>query len=131
MQTYKIHSIVSEADAQYGKKRVVFKLNEMGEKMISCFTKFPDALKEGAEIFGTIKEVEKDGKTYYNFEFGKKDVPSTGGPALDKLEKILDGITSIKLSLQKIERAVVKPAKAAPSPYDTAFDDPGPTEADF
>jgi hypothetical protein len=102
MQTYKIHSIVNSAPAQYGKTRVVFKLNEMGEKMISCFTKFPESIKEGAEIKGEIKEVEKDGKTYYNFEFKNVDNPT----APDRIEKVLDNQVKHGLVLQEILRLV-------------------------
>lgn len=103
MQTYKIHSIVQSAPAQFGKTRIVFKTNETGEKMISCFTKFPDSIKVGAEIQGDIKEVAKDDKIYYNFEFGgSKASSSPSAPASQHFEKVLDKLTGMTITLNEI-----------------------------
>lgn len=104
MQTYKIHTIVNSAPAQFGKTRVVFKTNETGEKMISCFTKFPDSIKVGADIQGEIKEVQKDDKTYYNFDFGSASTPTKAAPSSDFETKVLNDLTGIKLTLAEIAK---------------------------
>lgn len=66
-----IGKIITVEDSTYGKK-VRFYLNGVDDE-VSCFTKWPEKMTEGAEIFGHI---ETKGK-YRNFKWGKK--PQGGG----------------------------------------------------
>lgn len=81
--------------------RTAFTANETGEKILSVFSKFP--LKVGQTITGEIKEVEKDGKTYHNFEFTKK---SQGISDADKaaLKQSQEGIWRVETKLDLLTR---------------------------
>lgn len=78
-QNYTIAKFVGEPKVYGDKTRFAFTTNEEGEKIVSLFTKFPENIKPGAEIYGHIEEQEKDGRTYLNFFFGKNNPNRKGG----------------------------------------------------
>lgn len=74
-QNWTIGKVVDISDSEYGKRFRVF-LNGYNDE-VSGFTKWPEKIVEGAEIYGHI---ELKGK-YRNFKFDKKAESSrpTGG----------------------------------------------------
>lgn len=78
-QNYTIAKIIGEPKVYGDKTRFAFTCNETGETIHSLFTKFPDGIKAGAEIWGHLEAQEKDGKTYSNFFFGKNNPNKKGG----------------------------------------------------
>ena len=78
-QNWTIGKVIDISDSQYGKK-VRFYLNGYDDE-VSCFTKWPEKMTEGAEIFG---HVEVKGQ-YRNFKWGKKSTTQTpaGGSFTD------------------------------------------------
>ena len=70
METLKIEKIVKTAPANYGKTRVAFTAKGKGETVYSGF--FESVPPVGHVLEGEVEVVEKDGKTYYNFNFPKR-----------------------------------------------------------
>lgn len=79
--------------------RLVIKTDKHGDKSLSGFVgKITANWKVGDEVELKVTEVgSTDGKTYYNFEVPKEEDRSN-----QKLEQILNGITSIKLQNERI-----------------------------
>lgn len=100
---YTITKFVGEPK-QYGDKtRIAFNVNEEPGKVISLFTKFPQNVKEGGPIFGHIEEQQKDGKTYFNFFFGKN--PNKGGMSevdKERMTVLENKITTLTLRHDKL-----------------------------
>lgn len=78
-QNYTIAKFVGEPKVYGDKTRFAFTLNETGETVHSLFTKFPEGIKPGSQIWGHLEEQDKDGKVYSNFFFGKNNPNKKGG----------------------------------------------------
>lgn len=94
-QKHKITKIIGVWDNQYGKK-IAFKTDLCGDLALSTLTKYPDKMVEGAEVFGHVDTVEKDGKTYHNFKFGKSG-GSSGGTEFAASAMELRNILNLKV----------------------------------
>lgn len=98
---YKVTEIVKQADVEgkFGPQiRTAFKV-EGDDKILSVFSKYP--LKIGQEIDGTITTQEKDGRTYYNFQFAKHTHSIGGSP--EQFQTVMREIVAIRTLLIKIE----------------------------
>ena len=97
-QYFTITKILGVFDSTYGKK-VNFKTNETGEKQISCFTKFPDNMKEGGKIYGHI---ELSGE-YHSFKWDKD--PNGGrrdSMSNEQYQKVFQEVYATRVSLQQL-----------------------------
>ncbi len=119
---YKVIEVKSYSEQTYGKwnsHRTTF-LVEGNPNILSAFVKSP--LTVGATLSGEIKPVEKDGKTYHNFEFTRK---SESGPSDEKIEMILNRLVGMSLRIESIHAAVVpkkeKPSLNGPTAFDEDF----------
>lgn len=108
-KTYTIAEVTSvRPNAYQGSTGINFKVNDpdWAGKSISVLTKYPDKFVQGSEQFGNIVTKEKDGKTYYNFNFAKK-APQTSGMSEEqyaRMDKKLDAIwTKLNVILAKID----------------------------
>ncbi len=84
----KVTGVVSFSEqtyGQHGNHRAVLKF-EGQDKNYSAFMK--EAPKIGDTLTGELKTVEKDGKTFHNFEFAKKGVQNNG--------QIMEMLTNIR-----------------------------------
>lgn len=114
---YTVKEVISFSEQTYGKygnHRIAFKV-EGNDKQLSAFRK--NNITVGEVLNGEIKVTEKDGKTYNNFEFAKKE---SGGGQVDNLllkdifdntETILNRLVGLGLDIEII-RAHVVPKKA-------------------
>lgn len=103
-----VNKIVKETtvEGKWGPQtRTAFKANEYGDKILSAFSKYP--LKVGQVLTGEVKEVEKDGKTYLNFEPAKKTA-SGGLPdnQLALLKQAASEAYNARLAIQALSRAL-------------------------
>lgn len=88
------------------------KAKEYGDQYLSGFGNRANAdWKEGMEIeVAEVKEVQKDGKTYYNFE-----MPKAYGGNVDiqkALEEIRGQLTKVLLGQRELYEAIVNPPKS-------------------
>lgn len=102
-KTYTIAKFVGEPKVYGDKTRFAFTTNEEGEKVISLFTKFPENIKPGAEIYGHLEEQEKEGKVYLNFFFGKNN-PNRGKglPEADRAQ-LVQAVRTANAALAEIK----------------------------
>lgn len=124
---YKVKEVISFSEQTYGKynnHRITFKI-EGNDKQLSAFRK--NNLTVGEVIVGEVKVTEKDGKTYNNFEFARKE---SGGGQVDNLllkdiydntETILNKMVGFQLTLDLI-LAAVKPSQKRVEPVEDEQD---------
>lgn len=128
---YKVSEVKSYSDQTYGKfgsHRTTF-LVEGNSNILSAFVKAP--LSVGQVLSGEIKTVEKDGKTYTNFEFTKKG--SVDNDKIDdKLETLLNRVTGISMRVESILAILkAKDSKYPKESNETAFDEVNPDDVPF
>lgn len=123
-QNYTIAKIIGEPKTYGDKTRIAFTTNETGEVIHSLFTKFPNAIKPGALLWGHLETQEKDGKTYSNFFFGKDNPNKKGGMSeadKSRMTALENKITSLTLRFDKlllilVEKGIVEgPKKEDPN----------------
>lgn len=107
--------------------RTAFTTNETGETVFSAFSDAP--LKQGQTIEGEVKEVEKDGRTFHNFNFTRK-TPTTAmnlEPVIIELKRIFTEVFATRQEVvmvrQLLQEKGVLPTPPAPDNTTTAFDD--------
>lgn len=110
---YKVKEVISFSEQTYGKygnHRIAFKV-EGNDKQLSAFRK--NNLTVGEVLNGEIKVTEKDGKTYHNFDFARKE---SGGGQVDNLllkdifdntETILNKMVGMSLTLERISAHIL------------------------
>jgi len=86
------------------------KTTEYGDQWLSGFGNKDNAgWKEGDQVEIEIKKVEKDGRTYLNF-----DTPKAADKADEKLEQILNKIVGLTLAVHSLEAKLERAIKGAP-----------------
>lgn len=110
---YTIAKIIGEPRSypDKGTTRFAFTTNETGEQILSLFTKFPEAIKAGAPLWGHVEEQEKDGKTYFNFFFGKNNPNRKGGMSdadKERITNVENKVTTLMLRFNKLMSVLVE-----------------------
>lgn len=132
--TYTIAKIIKETPVQgkYGMQtRTAFTTNEEGEKVFSAFSNYP--LKVGQQVTGeVIEKPQPDGRTFYNFNFAKKNIaPANMEPVMIELKKIHTEVYAIRqeqvMTRQLLQANGTIPTAtvtaSVPESTGTAFDD--------
>lgn len=103
-QNYTIAKFVGEPKVYGDKTRFAFTCNETGETVHSLFTKFPEGIKPGSQIWGHLEEQEKDGKVYSNFFFGKNN-PNRKSAGLSDADKasIVQAVRTANAALAEVK----------------------------
>lgn len=142
MAKYTIARILKEmqVEGKYGPQiRTAFTTNENGEEVLSAFSKYP--LKAGQAIEGEVTVTEKDGRTFHNFAFAKKDAGAgNSAEVMIELKKIYTEVYATRqevvMTRQLLQKYGVIPAADptyATKPAQNAFeeDEFDPSEIPF
>lgn len=125
---YTIARILKEApvEGRFGQQiRTAFTTNETGTEILSSFSKYN--LKIGQQLEGEVTTTEKDGRTYKNFNFAKKNTGGVDDHTKARIEQIYQEVVTARQSIvmltQLLQEKGTVPSREPAVDSKTAFDD--------